>query len=189
MGKDGKPVYDQEFFLSLARRGRDAWNKWRDDNPEVRVTFERVSFHAPENATINFSGFTFGEAANFFRCRFESVKQPPAIGELVPAPGTFMPGMAKFTKATFGDNANFHEAILGHEADFTGAIFGDGADLGKATFGYKANLSGATFGKHAKLFGAYFGGSADLSFAHFGDSASLYGATFEGGAGLARHSG
>jgi hypothetical protein len=25
-GDDGKPVYDQEFFLALARRGKDAWN-------------------------------------------------------------------------------------------------------------------------------------------------------------------
>ncbi len=29
-GDDGQPVYDQEFFLALARCGKDVWNDWRE---------------------------------------------------------------------------------------------------------------------------------------------------------------
>ena len=37
--KPGK--YDQAFFLALAAKGEDEWNKWRRDpaNKDVRVTF------------------------------------------------------------------------------------------------------------------------------------------------------
>jgi len=27
-----KPKYDQAFFLALALKGKDAWNKWRRDS-------------------------------------------------------------------------------------------------------------------------------------------------------------
>ena len=33
--------YDQTFFLGLAAKGKDEWNKWRSDpaNKDVHVTF------------------------------------------------------------------------------------------------------------------------------------------------------
>ena len=49
-GDDGAPIYDQEFFLALARCGRDVWNEWRtghssgDDKTYVKVTFAKVDF-------------------------------------------------------------------------------------------------------------------------------------------------
>jgi hypothetical protein len=54
MGEDGKPVYDQTFFLALARRGKDAWNEWRDGHPDIKVTFEGVHFEEPDNMGIDF---------------------------------------------------------------------------------------------------------------------------------------
>ncbi|MGZ8308815.1 MAG: hypothetical protein ACXWU0_03185 [Rhodoplanes sp.] len=52
-GEDGKPIYDQEFFLALARHGRDVWNRWRTENPGIHVTFEGVDFREPENGLID----------------------------------------------------------------------------------------------------------------------------------------
>jgi len=47
--KDGKPAYDQEFFLALARLGKDAWNHWEEENHKIWVTFEGVDFREPAN--------------------------------------------------------------------------------------------------------------------------------------------
>jgi hypothetical protein len=65
MGEDGKPAHDQEFFLSLARCGKDVWNQWRKTNPDIVVTFEGVNFNEPDNKDINFAYFELGDRANF----------------------------------------------------------------------------------------------------------------------------
>ena len=36
IGEAGKPNYDQEFFLALARRGKEVWNRWRAGNRNRR---------------------------------------------------------------------------------------------------------------------------------------------------------
>ena len=38
--------YDQDFFLALAAKGKDAWNAWRRDpaNEMVPVTFAGIDF-------------------------------------------------------------------------------------------------------------------------------------------------
>jgi uncharacterized protein YjbI with pentapeptide repeats len=133
MGEDGQPVYDQQFFLSLARRGREEWNKWRDENPEVEVTFEKVDFREPENATINFSDFKFG-VANLS--------------------GVTFGGGAKLSGATFAGYSNLSGATFGDGADLAGATFGDEVNLSGTTFGDWANFSGATFGGRVHLSGA-----------------------------------
>jgi hypothetical protein len=183
-GEDGKPIYDQQFFLALARLGKDTWNRWRaahprdekiqlweDDPNYIAVTFEGVDFREPAHAVIDFSGFDFGNDANFSGCRFGDG----------PSPGegkAFRPGMANFSGATFGNEASFSGATFGDEADLSGATFGEGANLSGATFGYVANLSGATFGDGANLSRATFASRTNLSGATFGDWAGLAGATF-----------
>jgi hypothetical protein len=148
-GEDGKPVYDQDFFLTLARGGKDVWNHWRDINPDADVTFEGINFNESEteNASINLIGFRLGPYANFRACRF---------GHAVNLSG-----------ATFGDGAKL-----------SGATFGVGADLSGATFKRRANLSGATFGHRANFSGATFEGEADLSGAIFEHWANFSGVTF-----------
>jgi hypothetical protein len=60
IGEDGKPVYDQQFFLALARCGKDVWNEWREKHSSkdretyIRVTFADVGCRASENLTANF---------------------------------------------------------------------------------------------------------------------------------------
>ena len=69
IGEDGKPNYDQEFFLALARRGKEVWNRWRAGNrnvegqPYISVTFEGVDFREPANA-VSRSSEPFSSAAD-----------------------------------------------------------------------------------------------------------------------------
>jgi hypothetical protein len=65
-----RPKYDQKFFLALAAKGGDAWNAWRRDpaNKDVRVTFVGVDFSQAPRDRIDFSGFQFGNEADFSFC-------------------------------------------------------------------------------------------------------------------------
>ena len=64
---DPSKKYDQAFFLALATKGKDAWNAWRRDpaNKDVRVTFAGIDFSEAPRDQINFSGFEFGDCADF----------------------------------------------------------------------------------------------------------------------------
>jgi Pentapeptide repeats (9 copies) len=53
---------------------------------------------------------------------------------------------AKWTHATFGNDACFLRATFGNETTFTGATFGQRADFTRAAFGDRARFTGATFG-------------------------------------------
>jgi uncharacterized protein YjbI with pentapeptide repeats len=177
VGEDGSPIYDQEFFLALARCGKDVWNEWRreheDRQPYIAVTFANVDFREPKNSTIDFSGFNFGNLAKFSDATFESG--------------------AHFSGSTFGRGADFSraafvvdlarlsaETLLLEVADFAGATFLAEAD---PTFEDSANFSGAAFvGAH--FTGATFRAGADFTGAVFGDRADFLGATFFGCAAM-----
>lgn len=180
MGEHRTPVHDQSFFLNLARRGREEWNRWCDDNRTIRVTFENFKFEYAD-----FSGFKFGLCSKFRGATFE--------------------GRADFSRATFDDEADFRGATFGDGADFSGATFGVEANLSRTTFRFgaylrgatfkglaklsnaifeDADLSGATFGDYAELHCVTFGDSANLSGISFGDYAEFYNATFRGRADL-----
>ncbi|MGZ9052374.1 MAG: pentapeptide repeat-containing protein [Rhodoplanes sp.] len=185
-GEDGKPIYDQEFFLALAGRGKEVWNRWRAANrsvegqPYIRVTFEGVDFREPANAVIDFSGFEFGAFANFRGCRFAGA--PAAwLGKALGFSGeNFCSGMAMFKGATFGECAILSGATFGPYANISGATFEGYANLSGATFGEGANLSGATFKGNAYLSGTTFGEDANLSDTTFGGNADLSDITFRG---------
>jgi len=161
VGEDGAPIYDQQFFLALARCGADVWHQWRARNSSddlesnIWVTFASVDFSAAENSDIDFSGFNFGHRATLSGAKF----------------GEF----AKLSGATFGYSANLSGATFGDLANLSGATFGAGANLSGATFGAIADLSGTTFGDSANLSGATFGEGANLSDATFGAKATLKG--------------
>ena len=65
-------TYDQAFFHALAAKGKEAWNAWRRDsaNEEVHVTFAGIDFSEHPNDKIDFSGFEFGDNANFSGCKW-----------------------------------------------------------------------------------------------------------------------
>jgi uncharacterized protein YjbI with pentapeptide repeats len=158
MGQGGKPIYDQKFFLALVRCGKDAWNRWRQANPEVKVSFEGVNFEEPQKRGITFSKFNLGDGT-FGRC-------------------------ANLSGATFGYDVDLSGATFGDDANLSGATFMGIANLMGVSFGNWADLSGATFGDHAILCGAAFGHRANLSGVTFGHDANLSRVTFRGAVDL-----
>jgi hypothetical protein len=98
------PKYDQAFFLALAAKGKDEWNKWRRHpaNKDVQVTFAEVDFSEAPKDKINFEGFEFGHCADFSSCiwRFNWALDWPKVK-------AFVPGLACFTSATFGVHTKF----------------------------------------------------------------------------------
>jgi hypothetical protein len=166
------PTYDQNFFLGLAAKGKDEWNKWRRDpaNKDVRVTFLGIDFSEGTNDQISFGGFEFGDEANFSNCKWRGAKGTG--GEC------FLPGRAYFECAKFGDGSNFTRAAFGslayfghakfgHLAIFSGAAFGSLANFSAAVFGEGANFDETSFGVLATFVGTNFGVGADFSGAAF----------------------
>ncbi len=141
------PKYDQDFFLALAAKGKDAWNAWRHDpaNKGVCVTFAGIDFSEAPRDEIDFSGFEFGDGADFSRCRWRGGWTPP-----------FLLGRAAFFGAAFGDSARFDDAVFGAWATFADATFGEDALFVGATFGRSAIFSGVAFGDGARFDRTHF---------------------------------
>ncbi len=198
------PNYDQDFFLALAAKGKDAWNAWRRDpaNKYAYVTFKGVDLSVALGDVIDFSGFDFGDAADFSWCTWADI-----VGTT---------GRARFSGATFGDRATFVGTTFGDRADFSGATFGDRATFARmhieawfgwfvarkwylgwptvgdmtgvvlefqatftgAIFGYKANFASAIFHSPTDFSGATFDEEATFAIATFGEQASFDGAAF-----------
>jgi uncharacterized protein YjbI with pentapeptide repeats len=182
-------AHDQEFFLNLALRGKDAWNAWRRDpaNEDVRVIFAGIDFSEAPRDQINFSGFEFPDNANFSWCKWRDCQ-----GAFIQA---FTPGFAcfinaafghgtDFTGTVFGDSATFADAAFGHFTIFTYAAFGIAAKFARATFGGGANFTDAVFGEHANFTGAVFSGGTDFTAVAFGSMANFRGAIFKGRVGF-----
>ena len=155
--KSGK--YDQAFFLALAAKGKEHWNTWRRDpaNKDVHVTFADADFSEAPRDQIDFSGFEFGDDADFSKCKWRGIKMEEAVQVAGGFNTTaFRAGQAFFRGAAFGQKANFNrasfhdwaiflDASFGQDACFTGAAFGDNAILNTA-FGMFADFTGASFG-------------------------------------------
>jgi Pentapeptide repeats (9 copies) len=180
--------YDQEFFLALAAKGKDAWNEWRRDpaNKDVRVTFASVDFAQAPRDQINFEGFEFGDHADFSGCKWGGAGWKPRDIQAL-AQGI------SFTSATFGDDANFAGAAFicharfdkvtfGHQANFLGAAFELTAKFAGAAFGFRANFTGAAFKHSADFTGASFGSHAHFDSVNFGFDTRFSGATFDNSA-------
>ena len=164
--------YDQEFFLALAAKGKDAWNAWQHDRA-VRVTFAGVDFSEAPKDQIDFSGFEFGHHANFSKCKWRGAEWR----ECEDNRETFTFGRACFTSATFGHGARFYSAAFGNGADFSGVKLDHDASFPNAVFGHGAFFEGTAFGNRASFDSAAFGTGANFNGAAFGDEASFKGAT------------
>ncbi|HEX3495283.1 MAG TPA: hypothetical protein VHT48_07935 [Methylocella sp.] len=173
-----KPKHDQEYFLALAAKGKDAWNAWRRDpaNKYERVTFAGVDFSEAPWDRIDFSGFEFGDFADFSKCKWPGVGRLEIGGDLK----KFAPGRACFTGAVFGGWASFAGAALGYGARCAGAVFGNSACFAGTAFGDKATFAGATFGAGANFAFAAFGLQVSFAGAAFGPYARFDNTFFKG---------
>jgi len=57
-------------FFELAQQGKDAWNAWREENPDIPDDFDGVDFTLEENKVESFSGFHFGDSTYVFYLSF-----------------------------------------------------------------------------------------------------------------------
>lgn len=183
IGDDGRPIYDQNYFLKLAACGREVWNQWRaahgvvkegtywrdHDSGYVRVTFAGVDFSENEDGRLDFSGLDFGHGADLSGASFG------AHAKLL---GTNFGEYSNLSGTTFDLDANLSGASFGKRANLSGTSFRLGANLTSASFGDMANLSGASFGDMARFSRASFGNGADLSGTSFGLIANFSGASF-----------
>ncbi|MGA3340723.1 MAG: pentapeptide repeat-containing protein [Methylocella sp.] len=162
-------------FLDLAAKGKHEWNKWRHANEDEPVNFADVDFSKAPNDQINFSGFEFGDDADFSRCKWRDI---PGLE----APADFKPGRASFAGAVFGSGANFTGAVFPNWADFTSTTFGLRADFTFVVFDWWANFTSAYFGDLVLFTGATFGWKANFTGAAFDNVADFTGAAFNSGA-------
>jgi Pentapeptide repeats (9 copies) len=149
---DAEIQYDEHvkaFFLDLAAKGKEAWNAWRRDpaNEGVHVTFAGIDFSEAPRDGIDFSGFEFGDHADFSGCKWRGIKWKD-----VEDFEAFTPGRAYFTRAAFG-----------YGARFAGAAFGGSARFADATFGNRAGFAGAAFGNGASFDNTVFKGNVDFA--------------------------
>ncbi len=117
--------------LALAQLGKEAWNTWRSKYPTKKTPSgdwqNNADFYCHDFrvSKIDFSGFNFGNAANFN--------------------GTVFPQFASFNGALFGAEATFTGAQFASEASFKDCIFGQGARFNGTQFSNDATFENAIF--------------------------------------------
>lgn len=142
--------------LEIARQGRDAWNKWRKENPGEPADFSGVNFTELKNH-ISFEGFELGDGAIFQSATFGDLPRQWQTGQPTA-------GGAVFNGAKFGNEASFEHAKFGKYANFNGTIFGNNARFDNATFGDGTSFDNARFGSGVRFDGAEFKGT--VGFVH-----------------------
>lgn len=172
-----KAFYKQAFFLSLAAKGKEAWNAWRRDpvNQHESVDFAGVDFSKAPLDTIDFAGFEFGHWVDFSHCVWRGV--PWQFGGDWQAGYGF--GIRFDPKAFTAGRANFIGAKFGPSAFFIDAAFGDEAFFDQSSFDAHPSFAYATFGDGASFTGADFGSWTSFHYTTFGDGANFNGTTFE----------
>ncbi|MBM3951277.1 MAG: hypothetical protein FJ311_07470 [Rhodospirillales bacterium] len=145
-----------EEHLKLARQGKDAWNKWRKENPKEPADFSGTDFTLPENKNISFAEFEFGGGANFNRVTFGDLPREWKSGQETN-------GGAMFNGATFGDEARFEDACFGRYANFEGVTFGNEARFDLAKFDHGASFDRTGFGRETRFDGVIFTGIAGFN--------------------------
>ncbi|MBD2691329.1 pentapeptide repeat-containing protein [Anabaena catenula] len=147
--------------LDILQQGLEAWNNWRDENPDT---------------VPDFSNFNFFEAnlryANFSRANFSGANLGDAILNYTNFSEADLTG-CNLSHANF-NGADLSRANLNHTAFYITSLCDadlSGANLSHATF-YNTDLSGANL-SHSNLT------DADLSKCHFEDT-NLSGADLSG---------
>ena len=187
-----KPVYDQAFFLKLARpsddtneartEARERWNEWQRQpaNTHRIVTFEGVDFRTEENRGISFDGFEFGGPTWFTGAAF---------GDMARFAGATFRREVRFVNATFDGGSRFIDVAFHGNADFCGAFFGkysnfdsskfyDVAQFDCSLFIGVAVFENISFCKTVRFEDAVFDGTADFIGASFISFSICSGATF-----------
>ena len=103
--------------------------------------------------------------------------------------GVWFPAEIRFSKAEFGTNVDFVDAVFNGTVGFRKANFAKPAYFNRATFNGEVNFSqvrfregvnfsDATFHRQVSFYYAHFNAEVDFTGTAFGDLANFYGATF-----------
>lgn len=118
---------EQLHFINLAKQGKDAWNNWISNNQatynetsrkwENAVNFSNINFsqYFPDRDEINFSGFNFGNGANFTGCSF--------IGKICLFVDSHFGQDTNLTNVNFGESVLFNGTQLSGKVDFSNSTF------------------------------------------------------------------
>ena len=186
MADNSFETLERSAALALWLKGKEAWNKWVNKNPNYNIDFcgadflECALFRFPDIDVINFSGFHFPNGtidftgSNFGNRDVSFVGAKFGDGDVYFNGASFGDGRAAFNGTSFGNgDVYFSNAKFGKgETSFTRARFGSGrVDFIDASFGDgDVFFIAVDFGDgDASFFGAEFGsGQVNFSQAKFG---------------------
>jgi hypothetical protein len=123
--------------LEIARQGKDAWNKWRKENPDEPADFTGLNFTRLENRIPSFAGFEFGDNARFDRATLDvnNSFKGSSFGDGSSFFYTKFEDGFSFQCSAFGHGVNFERAVFGRRSNFAYTGFGIGCSFIHATFG------------------------------------------------------
>jgi len=145
---------------------------------EFQKEFERI-LEAAGNGVADFARFVFPRAAYrdrkfAARCIFVAA----TFTQAAKFSGATFTQDANFIKATFTQAAYFDKATFTQDANFFRATFTQGADFNEATFAQRADFMGARLTQPAGFIGATFAQLADFMGVKFTKDADFSRATF-----------
>ncbi|MCG7540600.1 hypothetical protein [Pseudoalteromonas sp. OF7H-1] len=156
-----KVVLKGQAAIELWLQGREAWNKWVEENPVADVSFHKADF--TKYGVVPFENYKFPKGSvDFSQAQFGA-------------------GDVDFTQAQFGDGGVYFRETQFGEGDvyFIMAQFGNGyVDFAKAQFGEGDVYFGeAQFGNSDVNFAQAQLGEGDVNFAHaqFGEGEVYFG--------------
>ncbi|MEP3247977.1 MAG: hypothetical protein ABJN40_06350 [Sneathiella sp.] len=136
MSKETKTVLAGNDAVDLWLQGKDAWNKWVEENPKAFVDFSGVNFGdigtINNLASISFKHFCFPDGPVFFKRAYFGQ------GTISFEFSNFGDGLVSFQDATFNkSNVLFNNASYGDGGvSFKNVMFGESSvDFGNVSFG------------------------------------------------------
>lgn len=170
----------QAGCLALARRGKEAWNAWREKYPVNDDSENRADFTGYKFTDLNFENFIFGYGASFRDTEFknEAFFKNAIFEEFADFEDAKFLAEAIFIGTEFGNSASFKNAKFSNDADFEDAQFGDNADFANAEFASSSWFERSKFNKNTSFYSTQFNEGALFQDAQFGDWVAFDNAKF-----------
>ncbi|KPW01827.1 pentapeptide repeat-containing protein [Pseudoalteromonas sp. P1-11] len=148
-------LLSKEASVALWLQGKDAWNVWAKNNPDIGVDFSGVRFAIPDLLQIAPNNKVLLKA-----------NAEGDISALTFVNYTF-PHLADFSNTEFNIPAIFDNGTFNGTADFSKAIFSQNASFNGITFNCIASFYNAEFQNSIVFSDCNFKGNTLFTFSHF----------------------